>query len=395
VPPRLPFRPVPAVEVFAVDTSSVQVTWRGAPDGPVVVRIADRQSTAASTAGAGVVELGGLEADTDHRVEVTTPERTWRLRARTLALPSGPRLARVATVSDLHMGEERFGLLFGLTDDPAHSEPHTLRCARAAVVEAVAWGAELLVVKGDLTHAGKPEQWEMLDRFLAGIPIPVLLMVGNHDDHPRGIGAAAALADRGHERAPVRVHDHGGIRILLVDTSRPGRGRGAIGEETAAVAARHAAAWDGPLLVCTHHHLERLPFTWFWPPGVRKREADHFLTMLAGANGRALVTSGHTHRHRLHRRAVPVSEVGSPKDFPGVWAGYDLHEDAVVQVVRRVADPACLPWTESCRRAAGGWWGRWSPGTLDQRCFTLPLATGPVAAGAVTAAGGQSAGRTS
>ncbi len=385
------------MEVFAVAPRSVQLTWRGAPAGPVRVRVAGRETIAHSVHGTGAVEVHDLEPDTNHPVEVVMGGRTVSLRARTLPEPSGRRLARVATLSDLHLGERAFGLFTRRPEHPPPAVLHPERCTRAALAAAVAWGAELIVLKGDLTHKGRPEEWDTLDALLAEVPVPVLLMAGNHD-HGRGVGTAAEeLARRGHPRAPVRVHDHGGLRMLLVDTTGPRNG-GFLDPAAAAEAAAHAAAWDGPVLVCTHHHLHRLPLGWFWPPGVPKRQADRLLDAIAAATPRALVTSGHTHRHRRHHRAVPVTEVGSPKDFPGVWAGYDVHEDGIVQVVRRIEDPDCIAWTESCRHAVGGWWGRWSPGTLDQRCLTLPVPTaGPVArtAAAPSTSTAQSAGRTS
>lgn len=385
------------VEVFAVSPRSVQLTWRGAPPGPVHIRLAGCETVAHSIDGTGAVEVHGLEPDTDHAVEVHIGGRTRYLRARTLPEPAGRRLARIATISDLHLGEQAFGLFTRRPEHPRPAVLHPERCTRAALAAAVAWGAELVVVKGDLTHKSRPEEWDALDTVLAEVPVPVLLMAGNHDHH-HGLGAGTAAADelarRGHDLTPVRVHDHGGLRLLLLDTTGPRNG-GVVDPAVSAVAAAHAAAWDGPVLVCTHHHLHRLPFGWFWPPGVPKRQADHLLDALAAATPRALLTSGHTHRHRRHHRAVPVTEVGSPKDFPGVWAGYDIHEDGIVQVVRRIEDPDCIAWTESCRRAVGGWWGRWSPGTLEQRCLTLTVpASGPVAtAGAARAA--QPAGRTS
>ncbi len=371
---------------------SVQVTWRGAPAGSVRVRVAGHETIAGSERGTGAVEVHGLEPDTEHRVEVVVGGRTVVVRARTLPEPAGRRLARIATLSDLHLGERAFGLFARRPEHPPPEVLHPERCARAALAAAVAWGAELVVLKGDLTHRGRPEEWDALDALLAEVPVPVLLMAGNHD-HGRGAGAAAEeLARRGHPLAPVRVHDHGGLRLVLLDTTGSRNG-GALHPAAAAAAAAHAGAWDGPVLVCTHHHLHRLPVGWFWPPGVPKRQADHLLDTLAAATPRALVTSGHTHRHRRHHRAVPVTEVGSPKDFPGVWAGYDIHEDGIVQVVRRIEDPDCIAWTESCRHAVAGWWGRWSPGTLDQRCLTLSVPpAGPVSNAAAAPA---QAGRTS
>jgi hypothetical protein len=85
----------------------------------------------------------------------------------------------------------------------------------------------------------------------------------------------------------------------------------------------------------------------------------------------ALLTAGHSHRHRRRtHRSVTITEVGSPKDYPGTWGGYVIHEGGIRQVVRRIADPTCIAWTEYTRRAALGVWGRWSPGQLDARNFS-------------------------
>ena len=70
------------------------------------------------------------------------------------------------------------------------------------------------------------------------------------------------------------------------------------------------------------------------------------------------ITSGHTHRHRRWAHAgVTTTQVGSISDHPGVWAGYVVHESGMRQVVRRIAQPDVLPWSERARDAALGAWG--------------------------------------
>ena len=53
-------------------------------------------------------------------------------------------------------------------------------------------------------------------------------------------------------------------------------------------------------------------------------------------------------------------------DVDGIVTAY---EHGLVQTVRRVADPDVMEWTERVRGTVGGLWGRWSPGTLADRCF--------------------------
>jgi hypothetical protein len=69
---------------------------------------------------------------------------------------------------------------------------------------------------------------------------------------------------------------------------------------------------------------------------------------------------------------VVVTEVGSTKDHPGTWAGYAVHDGGIRQVVRRVAAPEAIRWTEATRRSYLGVWGPWSTWARSARCFTHP-----------------------
>jgi hypothetical protein len=109
-----------------------------------------------------------------------------------------------------------------------------------------------------------------------------------------------------------------------------------------------------------------------WPWGVQRAEARRFVEAVGAAHRHVLVTSGHTHRHRRWAHAgVTTTQVGSTSDHPGVWAGYVVHESGMRQVVRRIAQPDVLPWSERARDAALGAWGQVSPGRREARCFTL------------------------
>ena len=70
----------------------------------------------------------------------------------TLPEPPGRYLGRFATVSDLHIGETGFGRgpRLQLSSDPATAHP--VVCLAAALTELRAWGAEGLIVKGDVAH---------------------------------------------------------------------------------------------------------------------------------------------------------------------------------------------------------------------------------------------------
>jgi len=365
----LPFTALPNVEVFAVDASSVQLAWRSLPPG-VLSATAGAITTRLGIADRpGVGEIRGLSSATAHHIELHVDGRpVSRLTVRTAASPPGALIGRVATISDMHLGESAFGLTRTMRDPSESAVPYPLRCTIAAVREAQQWGAELIVFKGDITHTGLPSQWELFDQVLDEVSVPVMAVPGNHDvvgvkgsiDHRR------ALESRGIDSLEVQWRALGSSRIVAVDTTIPTKGSGTLEGRLGRVL--DAVDFDGSALVFAHHHFEHTPIRYFWPPGVGQSETNDVMRTLADVNPDVLVSSGHTHRNRARTVAgMLVTEVGSVKDHPGVWAGYEIHEAAVRQTVRRVAEPSCVEWTDRTSTAVGGIWGVWSSGTIAQR----------------------------
>jgi hypothetical protein len=175
----------------------------------------------------------------------------------------------------------------------------------------------------------------------------------------------------GIEAASVQIADLDGLRIVLGDTTRAGHKSGHL-RPVAADLLDAAAGSDRPVLMALHHQLMTTRVPTYLPIGIRRAEAVPFLDALARARPDTLVTSGHTHRHRRHRYGpLTLTEVGSTKDYPGTWAGYVVHEGGIRQVVRRIIAPEVMSWTERTASAALGAWRHWSPGRLDDRCFSV------------------------
>jgi Icc-related predicted phosphoesterase len=82
-------------------------------------------------------------------------------------------MIRLAAVGDLHFGADSEGRL----------RPH---------LDAAAGEVDVLLLAGDLTHRGRPEEAEVLGRELEGVPFPVVAVLGNHDYHQ---GEEAAIAE--------------------------------------------------------------------------------------------------------------------------------------------------------------------------------------------------------
>ena len=364
-----------SADVFAVEDTTVQLTWRGAPAGPVAITVRDERSTrtleVVGESGPGALIVDELEADTEYRISIapkgTDPSRPRKIR--TLPTLPGAELTRLSTISDIHIGESGFGVFPRSAEVPEPAVPHTLRCALAAIDEWTQWGSQHVVFKGDLVDHGTRAEWETLAKLLARVPQPWTLILGNHETMNRAREKAEdMLAELGLPADPVRTTDLPGLRIVHVETAVDNRGHGRVRDVAAAADA--VGESDLPCLVVIHHHIQRLPLPMFWPPGIESKSGKQFVRELRRANPRIMLISGHSHRHRKHLvDGIPLVEVGSVKDYPGVWAGYVVHESGVRQVARRVSPLDCLQWTDKTRSVMLGAWQFFSPGSLAARCF--------------------------
>lgn len=389
---RLPVPPLPALStkpaVFSVDDTAIQIHWGHLPAGLIEVRANPSHSIATldHPGGAGAVTVTGLRPHTSYRLELVVRQgdrASIRAVLDTATAPAGPgpELYRFATVNDLHLGRERFGILSTMREhQPTATHPE--RCVNAALDEAVAWGAERVVVKGDITDDGSDLGWNMARDAFARLDVPTDLVCGNHDVVFTGardpVDAASRRGLRLH--TGVDVLDVPGLRIVLMDSSVPGIDTGRWAPHCDAVC---DAVADAPVaMVLTHHQPQPLRVPVYLPAGIPSPEAAAFAARVASANANVVGSSGHTHRNRIRRLgSLTWSEVGSTKDYPGVWCGYVVHEGGVRHVVRRIERHDCIQWTEYTRRAAGGAWGIWAPGRLDDRSALHPMGRRHVSGG--------------
>lgn len=364
--------PVSPPTVWAVEDTAVQICWGDLPAGPVTASAGDARAVAHHEGGAGSLDLDGLPPGRPVDIELRWPGGRTTLATHTVEPPPGPLLTRFATISDLHLGATRWGALRTMIDDSGHPVPHPYRCAAAAIDEARRWGASLLVIKGDAAHHESEACFAELGRLVDEHPdLPMFLLPGNHDVDGRPGGIPLTVGQR--ELAFVRHADHldlPGIRIVGGDTTIAGQGIGSL-ERSGPAIVELAAAADRPVFVTVHQQLQTTRLPRSWPAGIAAPHSTRFLDRLDGTDQPVIVSSGHTHRNRSRNHGgTLVTEVASTKDWPGVWAGYAVHEGGIRQVVRRIAAPAAMAWTEYSRGALHGLWGLWSPGPLAERCLS-------------------------
>ncbi len=359
-------------QIWAVEDTSVQITWGDLPAGPITASGPGTATAFEHVGGPGALDVVGLKPGGEISIELSWNGGRTTLPAKTLVSPPGEELSRFATISDLHLGARRWGAFNTITDPSGHEVPHPFRCALAAIEDAVAWGAELLIIKGDAVQHEYDSHFDQLADLVDRFPgLPMLLIPGNHEVDDRGGTIPLSIGTR--NLAYTRKVDHldlPGIRILVGDTSVPGSGRGSLDRISGALI-DEANTSDRPVFVGIHHQLQPKRLPRHWPMGIAAPQSTAFLDELDGLPQPVTVSSGHTHRNRSRFHGdVLVTEVASTKDWPGVWAGYAVHDGGVRQVIRRSSHPDAISWTEYSRRAVGGLWGKWSPGPLDERCLS-------------------------
>lgn len=312
----------------------------------------------------------GLEPDTAYDLD--------GVEVRTLPRPDGALLCRLATVNDVHFGEQECGIIEGLDAGPVLSVPegHTPYpevMNRAAVAEIAAIEPAAVLVKGDLTAEGWPHEYAAFLDCYGALGDRMHHVRGNHDSYHEGPDRPPYATE------PVLV-DLPGVRVAMIDTAVRAHAGGTIRPDQLEWLDTVAAEADRPVLVFGHHHLGD-------PTDRQNRHDGYFgldpdasagLVALAARRPRVLgYFAGHTHRNRVRRlpETGPVAfvEVACTKDFPGSWAEYRVFEGGILQVHRRISAPEALAWSEQCRGLYGSVidYAAYALGALDDRCFAM------------------------
>lgn len=178
---------------------------------------------------------------------------------------------------------------------------------------------DLIIATGDLVNDGRPSQYDRLEGLLAEVAIPVVPLPGNHDDRSELRRRFSSVLPQGGPETPIdHVIDLGPVRIVLLDTQRPGRVGGGLDDDQLAwldeVLGREP---ERPTIVFQHHP----PFV----TGISFMDAEPFdgaeayAEVLVRHSNVEMVSCGHLHRAITRRFGGTVVST-----WPSTCAQIDL-----------------------------------------------------------------------
>jgi 3',5'-cyclic-AMP phosphodiesterase len=182
----------------------------------------------------------------------------------------------IAQISDVHAGGARY----------------SQELLRTAIAEINAAGPDLVVVAGDLTDEGYPDQYPVVQEELSALAAAHVVRVpGNHD--ARHVGYLHFEDTFGARDSRQRLELAGlDVAIVAVDSTKPDLDEGEIGREHYGwIEEGFAGEADLRLFVC-HHHLMPIPATGRERNQVR--DAGDVLALLRRC-AVDLVLAGHRH----------------------------------------------------------------------------------------------------
>jgi 3',5'-cyclic-AMP phosphodiesterase len=363
-------------ELMTVGPDEAVVTFRTEDGAAITTRIGDTEVT--TTGPYHTARVEGLEPGTQYPLVVDGAANSEWLPPTftTLERPPGRLQATIATANDVHFGEVECGRLGDLGTEELgpilRSEPgdppYPEVMNRAVIDEMHRLDPDAVIVKGDLTDAGREHEFEAFLDAYGALGERMQWVRGNHEVKTDPQFAAGY--------APYPVHLDG-VTLAVVDTVIPGTDRGELSSDQVAWLDDLAGSVATPLLVFGHHHVWNLDADhrsdrYF---GINPEDSEALAGVVARHENIAGYFAGHTHRNRVRRfrvaRDVPFVEVACTKDYPGGWGEYRVYEGGFTQMVRRAAAPDAMAWSEKTRQMFAGLYRDYALGPLGDRCFTV------------------------
>jgi predicted phosphodiesterase len=310
----------------------------------------------------------------------------------TLVPPKGERIARIAVMNDLHIGEHCAGTLqtVGSTSVPPcfTGDHYSVRMVSAAVREIRKADVDLVIANGDLSDRGRYDEIRTALAILKRTRKPLVYTRGNHDrlydgcSEDRDCLKAAAFAGlpKGHHALTTEQDLGEKLTIVGLDSCDPESGHGDLNHngqiELLEKALARAAQRGRRVLLCFHHPVTPAAITTALPPisfGIEWQLGGQALeAAVKGQDHLMLALHGHTHRNYVSYSkgcAAPFLEAGTIKEYPGSWTRLDVHTDGIMRTSHRVSEPYNRQWIKT---TAGEYFGAapsYLRGPLAARCF--------------------------
>ncbi|MER5209668.1 metallophosphoesterase [Streptomyces sp. NPDC002838] len=242
-------------------------------------------------------------------------------------------MIRVAAVGDIHMGHDTQGLL-----RPAFETLHDC--------------ADLLLLAGDLTRHGTPEEARVVAQEVRGLSVPVVAVLGNHDHHdeqPEKVTGILQDADVVVLEGEGTVVECGGTRVGIAGTKGfgggfVGRSAGEFGEPLMKEFVRYTRrSADGLRIALEELDQDdcavRIALTHFSPvadtlagepPEIYPFLGSYLLAEAIDMAGADLSVHGHAHmgsEHGMTAGGVRVRNVAQPV-IRRAFNVYQLHTDS-------------------------------------------------------------------
>lgn len=192
----------------------------------------------------------------------------------------------------LHVSDTHFvgdGLLYGAVDVEAHLTD------LLAQFEQTHARPEAIVVTGDLADSGDPAAYRRLRGIVEPIAVrlgaQVIWVMGNHDTRAT---VRVCLLDEEPSADPIdRVHWLGGLRVISLDTSVPGRHHGALTDRQLAALADELSARAPEGTILAMHHPP-VPSVLDLAVLVELQDQQRLADVLVGTDVRTIL-AGHLH----------------------------------------------------------------------------------------------------
>lgn len=320
-----------------------------------------------------VVEVTGLEPGRRYRFRASSDGhparaglRTTRrpgcaeqsLEFTTLTPPPGDYLTTIAVLNDIHIGEQRQGIVLG--DLPTSVRPRPEQVDYPTVMTKAILAdlttrrdRPLLLVNGDLSYGNLRAEVLQARALLDGYGragVDWVVTRGNHD-HPRRDDDPFGEHFVPYQHAQT-VMDATGLRILAIDSTRGSGGGWLTGEQYQQIMAELASDPDRPTVAMAHHPATN-EAAWSAVSGpqfmLRARDRLRLQLIERQAPGVFLHLAGHTHRQRRDRADLfgahtQYLETAAGAAYPGGFNLVHLYTGGYLVNFWRPDSPDALDW---------------------------------------------------